>query len=260
VITAVAAVVASSVAAVPARAAATFVVLQMNLCNSGMAVTSCYSSGRAVDEAVEKIHRYPPDLVTLQEVCRDDLFARDGWGKVAAAMADRYGSRSVTAEFVPAWNPYRNEGYRCVNGEQYGVGLIHRGNGRGAHHGWYDSQDSSDEWRAWTCATVIRGRLTGCTTHLSTEPDVAMRQCRELMTVLTSPWVMPEVVVAGDFNLLASPTGPHSLQNCEPADYHHRNDDAVQQVLFSSGIRWVQGRQERMKWTDHPLLYQRFRV
>src|SRR3954471_5826586 len=95
VLVASAVVLASSVPAVPARAASTFVVLQMNLCNSGMAVGSCYSYGRAVDEAVGKIHRYRPELVTLQEVCRDDVYGRHGWGKLARAMADRYGDAHV---------------------------------------------------------------------------------------------------------------------------------------------------------------------
>ena len=66
---------------VPARPGSTFVLLQMNLCNSGLARASCYTLGRSVDEAVGNIRRYRPELVTLQEICRSDLYARDGWGK-----------------------------------------------------------------------------------------------------------------------------------------------------------------------------------
>src|SRR5439155_422728 len=122
---------ASSAPAAPARAATTFVVLQMNLCNSGMAKASCYSFGRAVDEV-----------------------------------------------------------------------------------------------RTWTCTTVIAGRLTGCTTHLSTDPDVAVRQCRELVSLLASPWVMPEVIVGGDFNLRSEPGKPHDVEGCAPAGYDRRGDDS----------------------------------
>src|SRR3954470_9428991 len=126
VLVASAVVLASSVPAVPVRAASTFVVLQMNLCNSGMAVASCYSSGRAVDEAVERIHRYPPDLVTLQEVCRDDLFARGGRGKLAQAMADLYGGAYISVGFAAIRNRFTGAAYRCVNGEDYGVAVPYR--------------------------------------------------------------------------------------------------------------------------------------
>jgi endonuclease/exonuclease/phosphatase family metal-dependent hydrolase len=259
-VTAAAVVLASSVPAMPARAAGTFVLLQMNLCNSGMAITSCYSFGRAVDEGVAKIRRYPPDFVTLQEVCRDDLYAPDGWGKLARAMADRYGGERISVDFVPAWNRDTNARYRCVNGEQYGVAVMYHDNGREGHHGWYGSQDSSEEMRAWTCVMVIKGRLTGCTTHLSTDPDVATRQCHELMSILASPWVMPEVIVAGDFNLISAPGTAHNVQDCASARYDRRSDGALQHVFFTRNVHWVRGRYEAMKWTDHPLLYQRFRV
>jgi endonuclease/exonuclease/phosphatase family metal-dependent hydrolase len=251
---------APSVSVVPSHAPGSYVLLQMNLCNSGMAVNSCYSFGKAVDEAVEKIGRYSPDLVMLQEVCRDDLYAGDGWGKLAQAMANLYGNQHVSVSFVPAQNRYTGSPYRCVNGEQYGVALIDRDGGPTRHYGWYRSQDPSDEIRAWTCATVIEGRLTGCTTHLSTDPGVAMRQCQELMSTLASPWVMPQVVVAGDFNLKYLPGKPHNVRDCAPPKYLNKNDDSLQQVFFSRGIRWLQGGYEAMRWTDHPLLYETFRL
>jgi endonuclease/exonuclease/phosphatase family metal-dependent hydrolase len=248
------------VSAVPARAAAAFVVLQLNLCNSGMATASCYTFGKAIDEAVGAIRRYQPDLVTLQEICRDDLYAPHGWGKLARAMAGLFGSENISVNFVPAWNRYTNEAYRCVNGEQFGVAMMYHGTGRELGHGWYTTQDATDEFRAWTCATVIKGRLTGCTTHLSTDPDVAMRQCRELMSVLASPGVQPEVIVGGDFNLISAPGNRRNVHDCASGRFDVRNDDAVQQVLFTHNIRWVRGTHEGMRWTDHPLLYERFRL
>lgn len=251
---------ASSAPAAPARAATTFVVLQMNLCNSGMAKASCYSFGRAVDEAVGKIHRYRPELVTLQEICYDDLYAPHGWGKLAQAMADLYGSGRVAVDFAPAVNSDTRDWYRCVDGQPFGVALIHHENGRDVHRGWYASQDSSDEVRTWTCTTVIAGRLTGCTTHLSTDPDVAVRQCRELVSLLASPWVMPEVIVGGDFNLRSEPGKPHDVEGCAPAGYDRRGDDSLQQVFFTRSIQWVRGGYEGMRWTDHPLLYETLRV
>jgi endonuclease/exonuclease/phosphatase family metal-dependent hydrolase len=250
----------SSVAAVPARVATPFVLVQMNLCNSGMATTSCYSFGKAVDEAVGKIHRYRPALVTLQEVCHDDLYARDGWGKLARAMADLYGSGHVSVDFVPAVNRDTNDWYRCVNGELFGVAVMHHYPGRDVHHGWYGSQDPSNEIRAWACTTVIEGRLTGCTTHLSTDPDVAMRQCHELMAILASPWVLPQVIVAGDFNLTSAPGRRHDVQDCAAANYDRRGDGALQHVFFTRDMPWARGGYEVMRWTDHPVLYESFRV
>src|SRR4051794_39285269 len=45
-------------------------VLQMNLCDSGIA--RCYT-GRSVAEAAAVIRAERPDLVTLNEVCRNDV-------------------------------------------------------------------------------------------------------------------------------------------------------------------------------------------
>jgi hypothetical protein len=220
-----------------ARAQTPFVVLQMNLCNSGLAVHSCYSGGRSVDEAVEKIHRYRPALVTLNEICHSDLYALAG--------------PHVTVEFVPAWNRDTNDWYHCTNGELYGIALIHHGTGGDTHRGWYTNQDTSEEVRAWICTTVLKGRLTACTTHLSVDRAVALRQCHELMSILESSWVMPEVVIAGDFNL---------TRGCAPATYDRRTDDEVQQVYFTRDVEWVDGGYDHMRWTDHPALYETLRV
>jgi hypothetical protein len=45
-------------------------VLQLNLCNSGIA--ACYT-GRSTAEAATAIHAEIPDLVTLNEICQGDL-------------------------------------------------------------------------------------------------------------------------------------------------------------------------------------------
>jgi hypothetical protein len=247
----------SSVPGVPARAT-TFILLQMNLCNSGMAL-QCYTSGRAVDEAVGKIRRYPPDLVTLQEVCSTDLYTPDGWGKLGQAMADLYGDGNFSADFIPAYNTITNDWYRCVNGGLFGNAMLHRGPSRDLHYGWFTWQDRSDEGRAWMCTTVLDGRLTGCTTHLSTSAPVTMRQCRELMANLRQPWAMPEVVVAGDLNLLSRPGRPDDVRTCAPG-YGYQGDNGRQHVFSSRGLQRVGGRVEDMRQTDHPLLYLRFRL
>ena len=259
-VAATAAVLVPPAAAGPAHATRAYVVLQMNLCNSGLAVHSCYSFGRAVDEAVAKIHRYPPDLVTLQEICHDDLYARHGWGRLARAMADLYGDANVSVAFAPAWNRDTHDWYRCVDGALYGIALLYHGRSRDVHVGWYTSQDPSEEVRAWVCATAVPGRLTACTTHLSTDPDVAIRQCRALMSTVESRWAQPAVLVAADLNLRAAPGTRDDVAGCVPPGYGRRDDGTLQHVLFGPGIGWVQGRPERMRWTDHPLLYERFQL
>jgi hypothetical protein len=259
--TALVVVLTSSVAAAPAGATATVVVLQMNLCNSGAAKV-CYSFGAAVDQAVANIHRYRPQLVAVQEICRDDVYAATGWGPLAQAMADLYGSRRIRVAFTPARNRVTGEPYRgCVNGEEYGQAVIYHGTGGEVHRGWYANQGRGGEVRAWTCVTVIEHRLSGCTTHLTINREVAMRQCRELMSIIAAArWATPQVIVAGDFNLVAEPGKPTDMQTCVPPGYDRRADDAVQHVLFTTGITWVEGWAEPMAGTDHPLLYGRFRA
>ena len=227
-------------------------VVEMNLCNSGFAIKTCYRFGRSIHEAVDRIHRLRPDVVTVQEVCEDDLYGHDGWGKLTEAMAYVHGH--VSAQFVPAIDRDTGDWYRCTDHARYGIGLIYRGAGGEQHHGWYASQDRSGEMRAWGCATVVPGRLTVCTTHLTNNATIAVRQCRELMAVLASPWVMPDVLLGADLNL-----GPNDAQDCLAAGFTRTGDGSLLHVV-SRGMTWTDGGTEPMRYTDHPLLYERFRV
>jgi hypothetical protein len=249
----------ASVPAVRAGATTSFVLLQMNLCNSG--TSGCYSGGAAVDQAVANIRRYRPQLVTAQEICRSDLYSPDGMGKLAQAMVDLYGSRQVGVVFAPAHDRRTGGDYHaCVNGEAYGVAMIFQGDGHEVHQGWYTNQGGGREQRTWVCATILKRRLTACTTHLTINPDMAVRQCRELASVLSSSWMTPEIIVSGDFNLTSEPGQPHDVQGCVPPGYQRQSDDALQQVVFTGSIEWVQGTHEALKGTDHPLLLERLRV
>ena len=67
-------------------------VVEMNLCNSGFAIKTCYRFGRSVNEAVERIHQIRPDFVTVQEVCEDDMYGHDGWAKLTARQRVPRGS------------------------------------------------------------------------------------------------------------------------------------------------------------------------
>jgi hypothetical protein len=50
------------------------------------------------------------------------------------------------------------------------------------------------------------------------------------------------------------------VRDCVLAGYDRRSDSTLQQVFYTRGIEWVRGGYEAMRWTDHPLLYERFRV
>ena len=87
-------------------------VLQLNLCDSGLA--GCYT-GRAVRAAAEVVRGERPDVVTLNEVCRDDVSrtARNPWCSAATSTSDPKrdpACRPVTATWTTApgstsWRP-----------------------------------------------------------------------------------------------------------------------------------------------------------
>src|SRR2546423_8456023 len=148
----------------------------MNLCNSGAPQAKCYAFGRSIDEAVGEIHRYRPELVTLQEICRDDLYARDGWGRLARAMADLYGTAHVAVDFTPAGNRDTGDWYRCIGGAPFGVAVLHHHARREAPHGWHATQDHRRQLPARTCPMAVPGPLPARTPHPSPQPDVDRRQ------------------------------------------------------------------------------------
>ena len=168
-------------------------------------------------------------------------------------MVAQYGGGGISGS---RFNVLQAEEAACAGLHGFGLGLA-------LHNGVcppYFVTASSEEERAWTCITVIPHRLTGCTTHLSTNVRVAWNQCRELSTILASSWVQPEVIVSGDFNLKSAPGRRYDVGTCAPSGYERRDDGTLQQVFYSPDVEWVTGDRQRMHWTDHPLLYERFRV
>jgi endonuclease/exonuclease/phosphatase family metal-dependent hydrolase len=233
---------------------ASVVLLQMNLCNSGRA--SCFTAGRAVEEAAAMVHRQAADVVTLQEICRDDVLVAanpGGLGTVARALADLHPDDRVSVHFVAAGDPDTGSGFRCNNGELFGNAVLHHGDGLDSYGGWFADWDIGDEIRSWGCAEVVLGgRLTVCTTHISDHARVTVAQCRELFAILArEPWARTNLVLAGDLNLPASRLG-----ECGTDGFRVASDDSVQHVLVRNGLRPVRGRVEPMRWTDHPALVQ----
>jgi hypothetical protein len=221
-------------------------VLQLNLCNSGLA--GCYT-GRAVAEAAAVIRANLPDVVTLNEVCQNDV-------RVLTNQLQGAYAGSLVSAFRAAGDRPSDGVTLCRNGQPYGIGLLAhvRSPYRGyrTYGGVYSTQDTGDpEERAWLCVNAI-GAFYACTTHLAnTSSTVALGQCGYLMYT-----AIPEIrakdgflptVVSGDFNLR------RAAQACVPPGYLRENDGDVQQVMATADFSVSATRLIDMhSTTDHP--------
>ena len=240
---AVVAVLGGSVA--PGQSADPLRVLQLNLCDSGMA--GCHT-GRAVAVAAEVVRTELPDVVTLNEVCRDGV-------DTLARTLDAHRDGRVVWAFQPALNRRTGTPFRCLgSGQPFGNGIIVRlpaGQDYRTYGGTHPSQDARDsEDRAWVCVAAVDGPLA-CTTHLAnTSVDVALAQCGHLVDTVI-PSVRADrlgVVLAGDFNL-----PPGGLASCLPRGYRHVSDDGLQEVVVSGDITLGPRRLIDLAGaTDHP--------
>jgi endonuclease/exonuclease/phosphatase family metal-dependent hydrolase len=241
----------TAVAALPAPTGAVRV-LQLNLCSSGIA--GCYT-GRSTAEAAAVIRAETPDLVTLNEVCQDDVAALE------RALADAVPGGAAVSAFQAARDARTGAAYRCRNGRQYGIGLVSRWPsvpGSSADGGIYPPQDRDDpEERAWLCLEVAAGPAVAvCTTHLAyTKREVASAQCRYLFGTVAAGMRAREgaapLVVGGDLNL-GSGDSP-DLRACLPAGSALADDGGQQHVVATpefavDGSRTIDLRGS----TDHP--------
>jgi endonuclease/exonuclease/phosphatase family metal-dependent hydrolase len=227
-----------------------FRVLQMNLCDSGIA--GCYT-GRSVRQAAAVIRAGAPAVVTLNEVCQDDVYALD-----QALTAVRPGGTGWA--FQAAVDRRTGGPFRCRNGQPYGIGVLVSApdHGYATYRGIYPSQDPGDpEERAWLCVDAVPG-FYACTTHLaSTSPTVALAQCRYLLgtaipSMRTRGGYRP-TVLGGDLNLIYG--GSPDLRSCLPSAYLHRDDGTVQQIVATSDFTVGSSRLIGMDGaTDHPSL------
>jgi endonuclease/exonuclease/phosphatase family metal-dependent hydrolase len=222
--------------------------LQMNLCNSGSA--GCFT-GRSLALATALIRDEAPDLVTVNEVCRDDMPVLQR----ALAGVTRDGATSWA--FQAADDRRTGDVVRCRDGQPYGIGLVSRGAPRAgaATGGIYPVQDVGDrEQRAWLCLDVMG--FAACTTHLDNSgAAVARAQCDYLLDTAI-PGVRTRlgnapVLLGGDLNL---PGGASSdLRSCLHAEDRSVDDGGVQHVVASSEFGIVSRRTIDMRaTTDHP--------
>ena len=227
-------------------------VLQLNLCNSGIA--GCYT-GRSTVEAAAVIRSETPDLVTLNEVCQDDVTV------LRTALADVVPGGAVVSAFQAARDDRTGEPYHCRNGQHYGIGLVSRWPsvpGSAATGGIYPTQDSEDpEQRAWLCLDVAASPAVAvCTTHLAyTKREVAVAQCRYLFGTVIAQMRARDgaapVVLGGDLNL-GSGDSPE-LRSCLPAGSSVVDDGGEQHVVATPELVVDSSRTIDLRGTtDHP--------
>jgi endonuclease/exonuclease/phosphatase family metal-dependent hydrolase len=207
-------------------------VLQLNLCNSGLA--GCYT-GLAMAEAAALIRAEAPDVVTVNEVCQGDVDVLE------ETLAGMRGGGVVVGAFRVAPDRPSGSATRCRNGQPFGIGVLARVpapyRGHRIYGGTYPSQDAGDpEVRAWLCVHAIAG-FYACTTHLANlNPAVALAQCGYLLGT-----AMPAVrrqggyapaVLGGDLNL--SDGGSPDVRSCVPSGYLRADDGGVQHVVATT--------------------------
>lgn len=238
----------------PAAAAERFWELQLNLCNSGVA--GCYSQGRSVPEAAGLIRSVRPNLVTLNEICSNDVPSQ-----LAPALSQAWPGDHVYHLFVPALRRDTGTPVKCVNGQDYGnavLGRVAAANYRGvnAWSGRYTSQDGGNEQRTFACVYAVGDHLS-CATHLSASSEpVALTQCRALLfdvvpNIRSAEGLSGRTVVGGDFNLEYDTSDPENAQNCVPPGHVRKGDGDVQHVVFSSDNAFVSTTKYGLSHTDH---------
>jgi endonuclease/exonuclease/phosphatase family metal-dependent hydrolase len=235
-------VVAVAFAAASRSSGSNYVLMQMNLCLSGLA--GCYGKvayPAGLDEAVTRIRAEHPDAVTLNEACRNDV----------AQIARRTGYRMRFSRVV-----YRGARLRCVDpGGRglFGDAVLTKAAIDRAHSEEFHAL-SGIERRRWLCVTTGRG-VDVCTAHLNsrTRTEVAGNdgQCTELKALLARRAAARTVIFGGDVNRRSS---------CVPDGFWTRTDDSarqsrgLQQVYGTSRLRSPSAEVVPARHTDHDVL------
>jgi endonuclease/exonuclease/phosphatase (EEP) superfamily protein YafD len=206
--------------AVAAPAGATYTLMQMNLCLSGLA--GCYGKTAypaVVHEALARIRGAHPDAVTVNEACRRDV----------ALIARRTGYHLRFSRVI-----YRGRLLRCV--KPGGRGLF--GNAV-LTEAAVDSSDTRDfaaqagiERRRWLCVSTA-AEVDVCTAHLNTRSTVEVAgndaQCAELAALLARRAAGRTVLFGGDVN---------RRDSCAPGGFWTRTDGSAHQA---PGLQHVYG-------------------
>jgi endonuclease/exonuclease/phosphatase family metal-dependent hydrolase len=170
---------------------ATYSLMQMNLCLSGLA--GCYGKAAypaVVDEALGRIREAHPDAVTLNETCRGDV--------ARIARATGYHLRFSTVI-------YRDKRLPCVRPAGrglFGDAVLTRAAIESSHNHAFTAQ-AGIERRRWLCVTT-RGDVDVCTAHLNTRSPIEVSgndaQCAELRALLARRASAHTTIFGGDVN------------------------------------------------------------
>lgn len=235
-------------------AARPFRELHLNLCNSGHA--GCYAGGQAIFEGGDLIYHLAPDLVTLNEICSNDLP-----NYLHPSLAEAWPGDWTYYVFYPAIHRQTGNPITCTNGDSYGnavLGRVPAAQWRGVN-GWagrYTTQDSGNEMRTFACAYAIGDHLS-CATHLSSSSEpIALAQCQALMfnavpSIRSQEGVSGKTVVGGDFNLEYDTADPENVQKCVPSGNVRKGDGDVQHVIFTNDFSFVGTNKYGLTHTDH---------
>ncbi|GAA2522235.1 hypothetical protein [Pilimelia columellifera] len=211
--------------------------LQVNLCGSGYD-KDCYEKGGAsVKGTVRLIKKLKPQVLTLNEVCRNDLDTL--FDEMRAANP---GSGS-TWSFSPIHGANGAQ-INCVTGGAYGTAVVATLAGMTSYNSWtytFSKQARGDERRLANCS-VIRGRQDAgyfvCSVQFSHEDaDVAAAQCGQLtgkiMGELAGETPYP-IMSAGTFNL--DGTGVADCIDPVADEYDYTSGDDMQWLVGSEGV------------------------
>ena len=227
--------------------------VQMNLCHSG--TVSCFSGDKVINEAYELVLQEMPDVLTLNEICAND---------VNGVLYEGFRNSNPYEYTYWAFNPALDGAgtvKRCTNGQPFGNGVMGAVDASSFRdiQAWsyeYAVQDGGNERRTAVCVYAVTDHLA-CATHLSIVKSVAANQCQSLMDVAI-PYIRAadhayvDTVVGGDFNLKYG-DGAYDVQNCVASGWTRKGDGDVQHVFFTNGLTAAGTNRLGMVWTDHPL-------
>ena len=226
----------------PTATGPSYVLMQMNLCLSGLA--GCYGKAAypaVVEEAVARIREADPDAVTFNEVCRSDV----------ARIARRTGFHLRFSRVI-----YSSRRLRCVR--PGGRGLFGNAVLTEAAIERTDKRDfkaqAGPERRRWLCVTT-RVDVDVCTAHLNTRSTIEIAgndaQCVELAALLARRASARTVTFGGDVN---------RRRPCAPDGVWTRTDRSadqaagLQHVYGSGALRSPTAEVVPVKHTDHDVL------
>lgn len=226
----------SQAGAQQAPKAASFDVLQLNLCNGGFA--QCYSAGTAVDSAIAAIQQRRPDVVTLNEICAPDI----------TRITHETGYQG---EFTPIGSKVTGAPQPCSDGRgDYGVAVLahpdHGAIGGTVVERQFVAQDGGKEARVLVCAPF--SSFAACTGFLSVDAKVASDQCKELTQVAAG--FAPKTLLAGDLNLAEG--GDPDVRSCVPTGWFSKGDGGVQHVFATNSFTFERAENLPVEGTDQP--------